>query len=184
MLQLCFDPFPVIDTERLILRRLTLADAADYFALRTNDEVMAFIERKRPASIIDMEEHIRKVNQDVDGNRTIVWTISAKGNDQLAGTIAYHKITPEHYRAEIGYLLHPAHWRTGIMSEAIKAVLEFGFGQMGLHSIEAIINPLNEGSRKLLTKFGFIKEGYFKENYFYNGQFLDSEVYSLLSTKT
>lgn len=103
-----------------------------------------------------------------------------KKEDTLVGTIGYHIIEKEHYRAEIGYMLHPKLWSKGLMSEAISVVLDFGFNQMGLHSIEARINPANKQSAKILTKHSFIKEGYFKENYFYNGTFWDSEIYSLL----
>ena len=87
----------------------------------------------------------------------------------------------EHYRAEIGYLLHPDYQQKGIMDEALKAVIKYGFETMQLHSIEANVNPANAASMKLLEKNGFVKEAYFKENYFYNGQFLDSVIYSLLN---
>lgn len=85
------------------------------------------------------------------------------------------------YRAEIGYLIAPAHWRKGLVSEALTAVITFAFEEMRLHSIEANINPQNEASRRLLLKHGFVKEAYFKEDYYFNGKFLDSEIYSLIS---
>lgn len=68
------------------------------------------------------------------------------------------------------------------MSEALTAIIAFAFEEMKLHSIEANINPLNEASRKLLMKQGFVKEAYFREDYYFNGKFLDSEIYSLVST--
>ena len=84
------------------------------------------------------------------------------------------------YRAEIGYRLHPAQHGKGIMNEALKAVLDYGFNVMNLHSVEANTNPGNKESISLLERNGFIREGYFKENYFYDGKFLDSAVYSLV----
>ena len=89
----------------------------------------------------------------------------------------------EHYRAEIGYVLHPAQQGKGIMDEAIKAVLQYGFETMKLHSVEANVNPANTNSMKLLEKNGFVKEAYFKENYYYNGKFIDSVIYSLITPK-
>jgi ribosomal-protein-alanine N-acetyltransferase len=70
----------------------------------------------------------------------------------------------------------------GIMQEAMSAVIKYGFEKMNLHSIEANVNPANESSIKLLERNDFIKEAYFKENYFYDGKFLDTAIYSLLTT--
>lgn len=66
------------------------------------------------------------------------------------------------------------------MTEALRAMLACGFSKMKIHSVEANINPKNESSRAVLLKCGFVKEAYFRENYYANGQFLDSEIYSLL----
>ncbi|MNL39613.1 ribosomal-protein-S5-alanine N-acetyltransferase [compost metagenome] len=78
-------------------------------------------------------------------------------------------------------MLHPDHWRKGILSEGLSAVVDFGFNAIGLHSICANINPGNEASRQLLIKHGFVKEAYFKEDYYFEGKFLDSEIYGLLT---
>ena len=67
-----------------------------------------------------------------------------------------------------------------IMYEALQFVLEFGFKDMNCHSIEAVIDPENVASERLLQKCDFVKEAHFKENCFWNGQFLDSIVYSKL----
>ena len=67
------------------------------------------------------------------------------------------------------------------MQEALVAVLDYGFSNIGVHSVVANINPANEASKKLLVKNNFVQEGYFKEDYFFDGQFLDSAVYSLLT---
>ena len=177
MLDINFDPFPVLVTERLVLRKLSMADVNAMFDLRTKDEVMRYIGRPRPKGNGDIEEMINKMNETTI---RIQWGICLKENDEIIGTIGYHRIEKEHYRAEVGYLLHPDHWQTGIMSEALNKIIDFGFNEMNLHSVEAIINPENVASRSLLMKSGFIKEGYFKENFFFEGKFYDSEVYSLL----
>jgi ribosomal-protein-alanine N-acetyltransferase len=67
------------------------------------------------------------------------------------------------------------------MHEAIQAVLNYGFSELKLHSVEANINPVNEASRRLLEKNNFVKEAHFKENYYFNGSFSDSAVYSLIN---
>lgn len=177
MVQLTFEPFPVLETDRLLLRKISLDDAGDIFILRTNEEAMKYINKPRLNTIDDAIELINKMNEPVRIN----WGITVKPENKIIGSIGYHRIENDHYRAEIGYMLDPAYWNTGLMSEAIAKVIDYGFTEMKLHSIEAIINPGNTVSRKVLQKYNFIKEGYFKENFFFDGKFLDSEVYSLLN---
>ena len=86
----------------------------------------------------------------------------------------------EHRKIETGYWIFPEYRGLGIVPEAMTEVFKYGFNKMNLHSIEAVIDPGNTVSRKILQKFNFIKEGYFKENFYYEGKFYDSEVYSLL----
>ena len=176
MLELNFDPFPQLETNRLRLRKISLDDADRMLLLRTNEETMRYIHKPKLNSVDDVKELIKKMNEP----DRIQWGITLKTADAIIGTIGYHMIIKEHYRAEIGYMLHPEHWNTGIMSEALSSVIDFGFNKMNLHSIEAIINPGNTVSRTILKKFDFIKEAYFKENFFFEGEFFDSEVYSLL----
>ncbi|MGH2644608.1 MAG: GNAT family N-acetyltransferase, partial [Chitinophagaceae bacterium] len=109
--------------------------------------------------------------------------ITLQEDSKLTGTICFWHIQSENFRAEIGYILHPDHQHKGIMQEAIKAVLDYGFNTIKLHSVEANVNPANAPSIKLLEKNSFVKEGYFRENYFFNNQFLDSAIYSLLVPK-
>lgn len=73
----------------------------------------------------------------------------------------------EHYRGEIGYLLHPDHWRKGIMKEAINAVVDYGFIVLGLHSIEALLNPENIASSSVLKSTGFIKRRSYKRKHLF-----------------
>ena len=84
--------------------------------------------------------------------RSINWGISLKENSRLLGTICLFKFQPENYRAEIGYLLHADFHRQGIMNEAMKPVIDYGFNTLKLHSIEANVNPSNLASIKILEK--------------------------------
>ena len=179
MLQLNFDPFPVLETGRLLLRNISAEDAEDIFILRTNEEAMKYINRPRLKTNDDAIELIKVMTNIAE---RIVWGITLKDTNKIIGSIGYHRIEKDHYRAEIGYMLLPEYWNTGLMTEAITKVIEYGFNEMGLHSIEANINPGNAVSRKILQKFNFVKEAYFKENFFFEGKFLDSEIYSLLKS--
>jgi ribosomal-protein-alanine N-acetyltransferase len=179
MLELNFDPFPFLETERLSLRKVSMDDAEEMFLLRTNEKIMKYIHRPRPESVDDARELIKKMNEP----DRIQWGIAIKGNNKLIGTIGYNRIEKVNFRAEIGYMLHDGHWNQGLTSEAIRKVIDYGFNEMKLHSIEAIIDPDNDISRQTVKKFNFIQEGYFKEKFFFDGKFWDFEVYSLLNNE-
>ncbi len=181
MLEFPLIDVPAIHTERLILRRITNDDAESVFNIRSDERTMRFLDRKRMESHDEALQLIKRMEDSFLEKSGIAWGITTGGNNILIGTIGYWRMEKEHYRAEIGYLLHPDHWRKGIMTEAMKAVVDFGFGKMNLHSIEANVNPENEPSIKLLERAGFKKEAHFKENYFYDGKFLDSAIYCLVN---
>ncbi len=119
----------------------------------------------------------------IKANDGINWAVTLKTDDKLIGNIGLHRIVKEHHRAEIGYMLAPAFWNKGIASEAIEAIINYGFTKLNLHSIEALLDANNVSSKKLLTKFNFVKEAYFKENYLFEGKFIDTEVCSLINNK-
>lgn len=183
MLIVNFTPFPTLYTERLTLRRFTKNDAGDLFRLRSDKNVMQFIDRPPAKSLKDALDLIQKINDSLISNEGITWAITLKSYSTLVGTIGFWRIVKEHYRAEIGYLLDPHLHGSGLMHEAIQSVLDYGFKVMRLHSVEANVNPGNAASIKLLERNHFIKEAHFKENYYYNGKFLDSLIYSLVAPK-
>lgn len=180
MLTINFLPFLEIETERLLLRRINNDDVVQVFALRSDAETMKYIPRPLVTTMDEALEHIRMINDKIISGEGINWAITLKGDSELLGIIGHYRIKPENYRAEIGYMLHPDHHGKGIISEAIKAVVGYGFDQMQLHSIEAIIDPDNAASAAVLEKNGFVKEAHLKENECYNGKFLDTVIYSLL----
>ena len=179
-----FSPFPEIKTERLFLRCITMNDAPELMAMRSMDETMQYIDREKLTSIEEAEALIQKILDSLNSNEGIMWTITLADKPEiLIGTIGYWQMKKQHYRAEIGYMLHPDCWRKGIMKEALLAVIDFGFNEMKLHSIEAHINPANDASAAVLEKTEFVREAYFKEDYFYKGAFLDTAIYSLVTPK-
>lgn len=181
MLEINFTPFPNLETDRLILRRLSAEDVLEIFALRSNKEVMKYIPRPLVKTMDDAMAHIAMIDEKIEKNEGINWAITLKDNPKLIGIIGHYRIKPEHFRAEIGYMLLPEYHGQGILSEAIKEVVNYGFEIMKLHSIEAIIDPENHASEKVLQKNGFVKEAHLKENEYYEGIFLDTVIYSKLA---
>lgn len=156
MLQLNFTPFPILETERLILRAVTPEDAEEMFIQRTDKEITRYILRKKTdASPADTLEVIKRITKQVEDNEAICWIIMLKGEARPTGTISFWNIWKENDRAELGYILHKDFWKKGIMNEAVGAVLRYGFEQMQLKTVEASTHHENIPSRKLLERFGF-----------------------------
>lgn len=176
-----FTPFPNLETERLQLRRVVNSDVNEIFALRSDKETMKYIPRPLVKTKEDALEHIALIDSKIDNNEGINWAITLKNDPKLIGLIGHYRIKPEHYRAEIGYMLLPEYHGKGIITEAIKEVVKFGFEIMKLHSIEAVIDPENFASEKVLQKNGFVKEAHLRENECFEGRFLDTVIYSILN---
>jgi ribosomal-protein-alanine N-acetyltransferase len=177
-----FSNFPILETERLLLRRITPADAEAIFLLRSNEDVMKYIDKEKAKDISEGFAFVQRIDDAITKNDGINWGISLKENPaQLIGVIGFWRLIKEHYRAEVGYTLSPSHWGRGVMSEALRTCIDYGFGPLKLHSIEAHINPDNAASAAILEKTGFVKEAYFREDYFFKGEFRDTVIYSLLT---
>ncbi|HEX2985056.1 MAG TPA: GNAT family N-acetyltransferase [Ignavibacteriales bacterium] len=177
-----FDLFPVLESERLLFRPFHLNDAKFLYSLRSDEKVMEYMDTRRHATIEDSENLINFILSSYAEMKSVNWMIECKDTRELAGYFGFWRIVPEHCRGEIGYALSPKFWSRGIMTETLRRMIEFGFKDLHLHSIEANVNPKNESSIKLLERAGFQREAYFRENYLYDGKYYDSAIYSLLET--
>ena len=180
MLQLNFSPFPILESERLRFRRLTNEDASEIFALRGNPETMKFIPRPLATTIEDALNHIKVINDKIDGNIDINWAVTEKGSDKYIGIMGFYRTQPEHFRTELGYMITPENNGKGYVTEAVKTLLNYAFNTLNFHSIEAVIDSRHVASERVLQKNGFIKEAHFKENFYYNNEFTDTVIYGLL----
>ncbi len=182
MLEINFTPFPILRTERLLLRQVNNNDVDAILELRSNDQVMKYIPRPYLKNKEDALELIATFDEKIASGTGINWGIAYLNEpEKIIGLIGHYRMKPEHYRAEVGYMLFPKYHSKGIISEALEKAIEYGFKEMKLHSIEAILDPENKASEKVLLKNGFVKEGHFIENEFYEGRFLNTLVYSRLN---
>ena len=177
-----FATFPTLETERFLLRQVTPDDVADIFHILGSPEVVRHLGRPPMATMDEAVRRVQAYQTVFDDQEGIPWAITRRGEKQVIGTFVFWHLIPDHYRAEIGYILAPEWWGQGAATEAARAVLTFGFTTMGLHSAEAQTAPENAASRRVLEKLGFVKEGYFRENFYdpVAQQFSDTVVYSLL----
>lgn len=177
-----FTTFPAFETKRLFLMEFKKSDAQEIFKMRSDEKVQKYLDRDTHKSVEESEAMIDGMIKSYNNKEAINWIIRNKNTNDVIGYIGYWRMIRHNVRAEIGYAMKPEFWGNGYMSEAFAKVIEFGFKEFCLHSIEANVNPANASSIKLLEKLGFTKEAYFKEDYFYNGKFLDTAIYSLLET--
>ncbi len=180
MIEINFHPFKNLETERLLLRRVSKDDLNEIIELRGNPETMKFIPRPLVKTEEDALNHFKMIDEKIEKNEGINWAITVKGNPKLIGIIGHYRIQPENHRCEIGYMILPQYNGQGIVTEAIKVVLEYGFEDLNMHSIEAVIDPDNFASERVLQKNGFVKEAHILENEYYDGKFWDTVIYSIL----
>jgi len=158
-----FCTFPQLETERLVLRELRLDDAESLFAVLGDEEVTEFYDDEVYREVSQAEGQIEAWAEGFEARRSIRWGIARREDDVMVGTCGYYGFHGWHRRGGIGYELARSFWRQGIMTEALSAIIEFGFGEIGLNRIQAVVMPANEGSVKLLEKLGFRQEGILRE---------------------
>ncbi|WP_036677936.1 GNAT family N-acetyltransferase [Daejeonella oryzae] len=171
---------PELQTFRTCLKPLNFSHAPQIFDLRSNTEVMRYMDSESCRNLEDAEMFICRQIEANKENEGANWGIFLRDSAQLIGYAGFWRINKEHFRGEFGYALHPDFWRTGLMLEVLNDIACYGFKNLGLHSIEANINPKNSASAGLLLKLGFKLEAQFSENFYFNGIFHDSHIYSLL----
>jgi [ribosomal protein S5]-alanine N-acetyltransferase len=182
MLAFNFNPFPDLSTSRLNLRRIRSSDAEALFLLRSDPRTMKYIPRPPARDHQDVLEWIETVDQGIERNETLMWAIELNAAASFLGMIGFVSSKPADQRAEVGYMILPDYYGHGFVTEALRAIIQYGFDEMKLHSIEAVIDPENLASERVLQKCGFKKEAHFRENEYWQGRFLDTVVYSRLAS--
>lgn len=169
-----------ISTERLYIRKLIMADAEEILQIFSDPDVTKYWSSPAMTGIKDAERFIRETQDGFKDRRLLEWGLIMKEQGALIGTCAYSGWEKLHKRAEIGFALNRAFWGKGYMRECLSVFIPFGFSSLGLHRIEADVDPRNNASIKLLELFGFKKEGYLRERYHLNGEVHDAVIYGLL----
>jgi ribosomal-protein-alanine N-acetyltransferase len=169
---------PELETERLVLRGLGEEDIPWLFEHFGKSEVN---EHVQDDDVKSMEE-ARELYEAYIRPRPHLFRLgmTLKESGQLVGTIGFYDISKEHKRAILGVDLDPAHWGKGLATEAVLALVRYGFEEMGLNRIEASADPENGHSIRLIERTGFVKEGVKRQLDWYKGTFHDDVIYSVL----
>jgi ribosomal-protein-alanine N-acetyltransferase len=175
-----FSTFPVLTTERLTLRELRIPDAPDVLVFR-GDPIVQRYNGPVYQSVEDAQASIERAHAEYSAQEGINWAVTLTENDIVLGAFALHQWSMYHRRAEAGYDLARSHWGQRIASEALRAVIRFGFEQMNLNYIYAGTIADNHESVRLLERLGFYREGTRRQfSWEDDGTFHDGAMYSLL----
>jgi ribosomal-protein-alanine N-acetyltransferase len=175
-----FTHFPRIETERLVLRQITQADAAARFATFSDPLVMEYYGEEPHKTIEESQELITALDRWYAQREGIRWGVTLRGADEVIGSCGFFLFDEGFHRAEMGYELRRAYWRQGIMREALTAIITYGFNTMGLQRIEALVNQDNEASAALLLALGFTHEGTLRQRFWLRDRFWDDLYFGLL----
>lgn len=175
-----FEEFPVLRTERLTLRNITVDDAQRIFEMRSNGRMSQWIARDPMTDPQNAKELAERTAQAFEDRQAIGWAGILRNGADIIGTCGFNRIEPENLTAEIGGELSTEYWGKNIALEAVSAIVDFGLHTMGLHSIEAKVMPTNRGAIHLLEHLGFRKEAHFHERIFFKEKLYDMAVYRLL----
>jgi len=171
---------PILETERLILRKMTLEDAEAIFAYASDPEVSRYTLWEAHRSIEDSRAFLELEVSKRESGGEPDWGIVYKGDHRLVGTCGIISWEPHHARAEIGYALSREYWGRGLMPEAARAMIRFGFERMSLNRIEARCIAENAASARVMEKAGMTHEGTLRQRELIKGAYRDIEVYAVL----
>ncbi|MDR9505191.1 GNAT family protein [Brevibacillus agri] len=169
-----------ITTERLLLRRMQPADAPALFSFWSDPNVSKHMNIESMTRIKQAEDMIFLINKLCAEDQAIRWSIVLQESGEMVGSCGFNSFDFEHGRTEIGYDLGSPYWGKGYATEAVRAVIGYGFSELGLNRVEAKVEPDNRGSIRVLSKLRFVEEGLLRQYEKSNGQFVDLLIFSLL----
>lgn len=175
-----FVTFPVLETDRLLLREVSHEDLELVYRFNADPQALRYVPRAPYTEMIQAIEKIAGFHEGYRERRGVWWTFVLKETGDLLGYGGFFDIGAEETKAEIGYGILPEHWGQGYMSEAVAEMTRFGFEDMGLHRIIGRVAPANEPSARILARLGYEKEGVLRDDEFARGEFFDMTIWGKL----
>ncbi len=174
---------PIIDTPRLLLRPLEIADAPMLFQYKSDKETnkyQGFI----PKSEKDMNEFIQKVSKEINTNGTwFQFVLIHKVSKEIIGDVGIHFLTNLKDQVELGITIAKKDQKNGFAIEAMQYVFDYLFNKLNKHRVIASIDPRNKGSLSLLNKLKMRREAYFVKSLYLHNEWVDDAIYALLKSE-
>ena len=168
-----------LTTNRLILKSITPAIIHELYNSLSKEEIMTYFGFDESSYLRYKEMHEKGV--ETYRYSMFYFMLISKETNLPIGDCGFHTWDFRHNRAEVFYNLHNEDdKRKGYMTEAFGEVLKYGFTELKIHRVEALVADWNTASVKLLQHFDFKKEGTMREDYIVDGKNTDSDCYSML----
>ena len=172
--------FPEIELEDVLLREQQEEDVADFFCYYADPKVNKFILCDIPSDLESARHELHYWRNVFYRNDGVYFAIAEKKGNHMIGSIGISGYNSYHSRIELSYDLAHDYWHRGIMTRSIAAVVKHGFEVLKVNRIEAFVSTLNEPSKNLLLKCGFVLEGILQQHRYHRGSYVDVYSFSLL----
>ena len=166
-----FSRIPILETERLILRRMKVEDAGDMYEYACQPEVTKYLTWSPHTSRDYTRDYLTYVQKQYEEGEYYDWALIYKEEMKMIGTCGFTSFDDENNAGEIGYVLNPDYWGKGLAAEAVREVLKFGFQRLNLHRIEAKHIEGNNQSRRVMEKCGMSYEGTHRSSMYIKGEY-------------
>jgi len=167
------DSNPVLNGDRIVMRKITKTDAQDMYDYACDPEVTRYLLWQPHESLSYTKRYLDEVMRQYKAHNFFDFAIVCKEDGRMIGTCGFTRLDPVNHSAEIGYVLSPAYWGRGIASEAVEIILRFAFCNLGVHRVEARYMPGNAASRRVMEKKGMVFEGVERDAIYVKGVYQD-----------
>lgn len=173
--------FPIITTERLLLRQFADSDLENVFRGLSQPDVIKYYGVSYQT--LEATKAQMQFFADLEINGTgIWWAVCSPNNRIFYGAGGLNSLSKEHKKAEIGFWLLPEFWGKGILAEAMPLICNYGFENLGLHRIEGIVETENTNCKNAMAKLDFRHEGTMRDCEIKNGRFISLDIFAKLKT--
>lgn len=174
------DALPVLETERLVLRPYRLGDAPRVQQMCNHRDIASTtLALPHPYPDGAAEKWIATHADSFRQGTEVTLAITLKPDGPVVGSVAL-SVNKNHRRGELGYMIAREYWNRGYCTEAVRALMDYGFGVLGLNRIQAMHFPRNLASGRVMQKLGMTREGLLRRYVCNRGVFEDLLVYSVL----
>ena len=177
-----FSEMPIFETDRLLLRQLSLDDVEEYYDFASDPIVSTHTLWDRHETVEDTINEMKKVIDKFELRQAYRWAIVFKPHNKLIGRTGLISWNVHHQLAEIGFALSSAYWNKGIMTEATREILTYSFDTLDVNRIEGRCNYNNIGSARVMENIGMRFEGVLRQQLKIKGEFIDQKMYAILKS--
>jgi len=173
------DALPVLTAERLALREPIVSDAPALLAMLSTEEVSRFISPP-PTTVEGFVRFIEWTRRQREAGAYICFVIVPDGQSQPVGLLQVRQLEPGWATAEWGFAVGSGYWGTGLFRNAARAVVDFAFGTVGVHRLEARAAAHNGRGNGALAKLGAVREGNLRRSFLKDGRYYDQVLWSIV----